>query len=221
MGLSKSRLLGAVAVVVVATFAGAFGATAASAATAPATATTVTATTPITVIPTAGEIPAAQLAKLQAAGEAILNAPLAGQRVTTVASVAKTIKVNGSASQKALAATATSANSAIVLDAKTGKVVGLQAIGMKPANTTVGTSCPSGAGCFRAPSPYVLYGFTGSGAAVSGSWSNRTSYTTGNHSVQVCWTPDHIKTVCGGVDGPNTSVALTGTVTGTSWRNYT
>lgn len=124
----------------------------------------------------------------------------------------------------ALAAPATApasvgGNLVYTLDMYTGDVLSVQRATPTVSPSAITNSCATANTCWRPSSlPYQQYGFT-SKQAYSGTWANRGTLTTGNHSVNnVCWQPPTASpVVCSSLTyGPSVSVSFTGTVTGKS-----
>jgi hypothetical protein len=74
--------------------------------------------------------------------------------------------------------------------------------------------CNSGDACYYpAMAPWADQGFYGSAGTYTGSWPDWDAFDTGNYTADACWTGG---SHCTGEWGPNTFIALTSDVTGSS-----
>lgn len=164
-----------------------------------------------------------QLEELWRQAVLLSNSPAAKAEVPlSVKAAAKQLAAQGKLPQGVTVSSVSSANTALVLDAKTGKLVGLRAL--EPSVSTMATNirnyCAAGDGCYYGRPPTLNYGFYGSGTTRTGTWSSRYAFESGSHSVKACW-GSSLSAVCSGTVGPGNTVVLSATVTGVSWTNYT
>lgn len=84
------------------------------------------------------------------------------------------------------------------------------------------TNCSVGRACWHPrTSPYPNQAFYGAPGAVTGPWSHRGDYESGDYTVRGCWTYQGNHTCASAPIGPHSYLSLGGaTVTGNSFRIY-
>jgi hypothetical protein len=104
----------------------------------------------------------------------------------------------------------------VVMDPTTGDIESVTAAsgsGAVPAITHRSGICDSGDGCYKTDqTPYANQGFYGSSGTSTGTWYDRSAYSSGNYTVSACWVSG-----CGIEIGAGSQVDLTSDVTGTSF----
>lgn len=108
----------------------------------------------------------------------------------------------------------------IVMDPTTGDILSVTAnstatdTSLNP-DITHTSGCSGTQACYVTNTvPYANQGFSGDGTS-TGSWPRRSGYTSGNWTVEGCWSSS-----CGPEVGPNSTVTFTSDVTGTSFTIY-
>jgi hypothetical protein len=105
----------------------------------------------------------------------------------------------------------------VVMDPATGDVLSVSNADTGAiADISIRSVCDSGDGCYETNTvPYADEGFYGSAGTKTGSWPYRSGYSSGNYTVSACYSGG-----CGVEIAPNSELAFTSDVTGTSFTIY-
>jgi hypothetical protein len=102
----------------------------------------------------------------------------------------------------------------VLMDPTTGNVLSVTTASSGiSSDISTHNVCNTGDGCYETnKTPYANQGFYGSAGTSTGSWADRSGYSSGDYTVYGCWTSS-----CGIEVSPSSSVRFTSDVTGTSF----
>lgn len=106
----------------------------------------------------------------------------------------------------------------VVMDPTTGDISSVTAATTSGVSEDISNHsvCNTGDGCYETnKTPYADQGFYGGAGTATGSWPDRSGYSSGKWTVSACWSSG-----CGIEIAPGSSVSFGSDVTGTSFTIY-